>query len=241
MEQKKGNRDPKKITEHIYRVSGPDLTDPRDCAAYLLDLGELVLIDSGAGIHLDRLVRNIERAGFDPGKVSTIILTHCHFDHMGGGFRFREQFDSRLVMHALDAELVEAGDQRLTAAFCFNVYLEPFFVDLKVYGEEEQLEIGGNKLTLLHTPGHTPGSISVHLNIDGKKVLFAQDIGAPLLKEFDCNPYAWVESVEKLYALNADMLCDGHSGAYEPENVVKEYLRYCIQSQHEQGYLPTQS
>ena len=63
MEQKKGNRDPKKITEHIYRVSGPDLTDPRDCASYLLDLGELVLIDSGAGIHLDRLVRNIERAG----------------------------------------------------------------------------------------------------------------------------------------------------------------------------------
>ena len=177
--EKERKREPRKISDHIWRVSGPDLTDPRDCASYLLDLGELVLIDSGSGIHLDRLVRNIERAGFDPAKVSTIILTHCHFDHMGGGFRYREQFGSRLVMHALDAELVEAGDQRLTAAFCFNVYLEPFFVDLKLYGEEEQLTIGGSRLNLLHTPGHTPGSISVYLDIDGKKVLFAQDIGAP--------------------------------------------------------------
>ncbi|MDR2018391.1 MAG: MBL fold metallo-hydrolase [Syntrophobacterales bacterium] len=239
--ERERKRDPKKITEHIYRVSGPDLTDPRDCAAYLINLGELVLIDSGSGLHLDRLVRNIERAGFDPAKVSTIILTHCHFDHMGGGVKFREQFGSRLVMHAFDAELVEAGDQRLTAAFCFNVRLEPYSVDRKLYREEEQLAIGGEMLTLLHTPGHTPGSISVYLNIDGKKILFAQDIGAPLLKEFDCNPYAWVESAEKLYALNADMLCDGHSGAYEPEDVVKEYFHYCIRSQYEQGYLPVQS
>jgi len=234
-------REPRKITEHIWRVSGADLTDPRDCASYLIDLGEPVLIDAGSGLHLERLVRNIERAGFDPAKVSTVILTHCHFDHMGGGVRYREQFGSRLVMHALDAELIEAGDQRLTAAFCFNVYLEPFFVDLKLYGEEEQLEVGGTRLTLLHTPGHTPGSISVWLNIDGKKVLFAQDIGAPLLKEFDCNPYAWVESVEKLFALNADMLCDGHSGAYEPADVVKEYLRYCVRTQVEQGCIKIQS
>jgi len=234
-------REPRKITEHIWRVSGADLTDPRDCASYLIDLGELVLIDAGSGLHIERLVRNVERAGFDPAKVSTVILTHCHFDHMGGGVRYREQFGSRLVMHALDAELIEAGDQRLTAAFCFNVYLEPFFVDLKLYGEEEQLEIGGTRLTLLHTPGHTPGSISVWLNIDGKKVLFAQDIGAPLLKEFDCNPYAWVESVEKLFALNADMLCDGHSGAYEPADVVKEYLRYCVRTQVEQGCIKIQS
>jgi glyoxylase-like metal-dependent hydrolase (beta-lactamase superfamily II) len=135
---------------------------------------------------------------------------------------------------------VEAGDQRLTAAFCFKVYLEPFRIDLKLYQEEEGLTVGGYTLTCIHTPGHTPGSISVLMEMEGKKILFAQDIGAPLLTEFDCNPFAWVESVEKLYSLHADVLCDGHSGAYEPDTVVGEYLKYCIRSQYEQGYLPVQ-
>jgi glyoxylase-like metal-dependent hydrolase (beta-lactamase superfamily II) len=231
---------PTQIAENVYRVSGPDITDPRDCVSYLLNLGELVLIDTGAGIRWERLVGNIEKLGFDPAHISTIILTHCHFDHIGAAVKLRERFGSRLVMHNLDAELVEAGDQRLTAAFCFKVILEPFLIDLKLYHEEEQLRVGSHVLTCLHTPGHTPGSISVLTEMGGKRILFAQDIGAPLLPEFDCNPFTWVESVEKLYALHADILCDGHSGAYEPDTVVQEYLKYCIRSQYEQGYLPVQ-
>lgn len=234
------NREPARIGTRIYRVSGPGITDPRDCVSYLLDLGELVLIDSGAGMRLERLIGNIEKLGFDPARISTIILTHCHFDHIGGADKLRKRFGSRLVMHALDAEFVEAGDQRMTAAFCFKITLEPFPIDLKLYQEEERLPVGGYTLTCLHTPGHTPGSISVLAEIDGKKIIFAQDIGAPLLKEFDCNPFAWVESVEKLYSLHADVLCDGHSGAYEPDTQVQEYLKYCIRSQYEQGYLPVQ-
>ena len=230
----------KQISDHIYRVSGPDLTDRRDCVSYLIDLDELVLIDAGAGFALPRMIRNIEGIGFEPARVTTVILTHCHFDHMGGAAEFRRRFGSRLVMHTLDAEAIEAGDQRLTAAFCFDVHLEPFAVDLKLVGEEELLTIGGHKVTCLHTPGHTAGSLSVYLDLDGKKVLFAQDIGAPLLKEYDCNPFAWVESVEKLYALNADMLCDGHSGAYEPARQVRQYLRSCIRSQYKQGCLPVE-
>ncbi len=230
-----------RINTRIYRVTGPDITDPRDCASYLLDLGELVLIDTGAGMRLERLIQNIEKLGYDPSRVSTIILTHCHFDHMGGAAELRERFGSRIVMHNLDAELIEGGDQRLTAAFCFKVILEPFSIDLKLYEEEEQLTIGGHTLTCLHTPGHTPGSIAVHLQLEGRRILFAQDIGAPLLPEFDCNPFAWIESVEKLYNLQADMLLDGHSGQpYEPDTVVREYLRYCVRSQYEQGYLPVQ-
>ncbi len=238
---KKEKSGPDRITEGIYRVSGPDMTDPRDCAAYLLDLEELVLIDAGSGMGFDRIVHNIRALGFDPGEISTVILTHCHFDHIGGAARFREQFGSRLVMHDLDASLVEAGDQRLTAAFCFNTYLSPFSVDLRLKEEEEDLSFGEQTLTCLHTPGHTPGSISVSMGRGGTRVLFAQDIGAPLLKEFDCDPRAWLKSVEKLFALKADILCDGHSGAYGPARVVTEYLQYCVNSQYEQGYLADES
>jgi glyoxylase-like metal-dependent hydrolase (beta-lactamase superfamily II) len=229
--------EPKKITEEIYRIGGSDITSAKDCAVYLLDLDELVLIDIGSGEGFDRLFDNIEKAGFRPQDISTMILTHCHVDHIGGASAFRERFGTHLTMHDLDAKIVEAADTRLTAAFCFNIDFHPLVVDAKLFGEKGIITIGRHQLYWLRTPGHTPGSISVYVDIDGKRVLFPQDIAAPLLKEFDCDPDAWMESINKLFALDADILCDGHSGAYGPKSVVKEYLEYCIDSQRKMGYI----
>lgn len=229
--------EPKKITKEVYRIGGADITDARDCAAYLLDLGELVLIDIGSGMGLNKLIRNMETLGFNPADVSTMILTHCHVDHIGGAAAFRERFGTRLIMHDKDAEIVERADIKLTAAFCFNIDFQPLMVDTKLFGEKGILTIGRHQISWLHTPGHTPGSISVYIDIDGKRILFPQDIAAPLLKEFDCDPTAWMDSIYKLFALNADILCDGHSGAYRPKNAVKDYLEYCIAYQRQMGYI----
>lgn len=229
--------EPVKITNEVYRIGGSDMTDARDCAVYLLNLDELVLIDIGSGAGLQNLIRNIEVLGLNPADISTIILTHCHVDHIGGAAAFREQFGTRLIVHNLDAEIVERGDRRLTAAFCFNIDFQPLMVDTKLIGEKGVIDIGKNKIFWLHTPGHTPGSISVFMDIDDRRILFPQDIAAPLLKEFDCDTAAWMESINKLLTLDADILCDGHSGAYGPKSPVKEYLEYCIAYQHRMGYI----
>lgn len=228
---------PQQIADNIYRVGGPDLSDMRDGFAYLLDLGEPVLIDCGSGSGFKRMVQNIERLGFDPATIKTVILTHCHVDHVGGAHLFQSHFGSHLIMHELDATIVERADRRLTAAFCFNVDLKPLRVDTRLSGDQGRLHIGRQELHWLHTPGHTPGSVSVFMDINGRRTLFAQDIAAPLLKEFDCDPDAWMESVQTLFALEADMLCDGHSGAYTPKDVVVKYLEYCVASQYKQGYI----
>jgi glyoxylase-like metal-dependent hydrolase (beta-lactamase superfamily II) len=212
----------------IYRVAGSDITDPRDCSVYLLDVGELALIDVGFCVSMDALVSNIEGHGFDPQNVSTLILTHCHVDHIGGADAWRTRFGSTLVMHELDAEIVARGDQRLTAAFCFQKVLQPFPIDVLLSGEEGRLTVGNQELVWLHTPGHTPGSISVYLDVGETRVLFAQDLGAPLLTEFDCDPVAWKRSAEKLLALNADILADGHSGVYQSKEIVRQYIESCI-------------
>lgn len=140
-------------------------------------------------------------------------------------------------MHALDAAIVGRADRRLTAAFCFDVDLQPLHVDAKLSGDEGALRIGRQELHWIRTPGHTPGSVSVCMDLDGNRTLFAQDIAAPLLKEFDCDPDAWMESVQTLFALEADMLCDGHSGVYTPKSAVIKYLEYCVASQYQQGYI----
>lgn len=224
------------MVKGVFKVAGPDLTDYRDCNVYLIQADELIMIDSGFGANSQALVDNISGSGLNPSDVTTIILTHCHVDHIRGAAWFRDRFGSKIVMHELDADVVERGDNRLTAAFCFEVRFEPLPVDTKLTGAQGLLSFGGEKICWLHTPGHSAGSISVYLDTGGNRILFGQDISAPLLPEFDCDPDAWFASMEKLLALNADVLCDGHSGVYQPNTAVRRYIEHFMKiRRQEQG------
>jgi glyoxylase-like metal-dependent hydrolase (beta-lactamase superfamily II) len=219
---------PRRIHENVYQVGGSAISDTRDGAIYLINLGELVLIDSGTGMGFEEIINNIEMFGFSPAEISAVILTHCHMDHIGGAAQFRQHFGSRIVMHALDAEIVERGDQHMTAAWCFGIFLRPFLIDTKFRGEKGEHCFGNCRLNWIHIPGHTPGSIAVYLDSGGKRVLFGQDISAPLLEDFKCDREAWRESMDKLLVLNADILFDGHAGIIRPKNRVKAYIERSI-------------
>lgn len=234
---KKNRRGFEQIHDIVYRVAGADMTDQRDCCVYLLDLGEPLLIDCGSGFAFDHIVRNIEDAGFDPATLRNIILTHCHLDHMGSAHLFKAHFGTRLIMHALDAKIVEQGDQLLTAAFCFDTDFQPLLIDTKLTNEQESLNFGRFNLVCVHTPGHTTGSISVYMDTGKERIVFMQDIAAPLLAEFYCDPEAWMRSIKKLLALEADILCDGHTGTYKSKRAIRKYLYRCIASQKKQGYI----
>lgn len=216
---------PKEITKDIYLVGGADITDSSDCLVYLINMGEeMVLIDAGAGRSVDKIAVNIRKLGLDPKKVSTIILTHCHIDHIGGARELRDRFGSRLIMHKLDADVVERGDDRMTAAHWYGVRFLPLPTDVKLTEAEDRIDIAGQEIVCLHTPGHTPGSISVYLDRGGKRVLFGQDIHGPFLAEFGANMSHWQKSMEKLLALKADILCEGHFGVYQPNEKVTDYI-----------------
>jgi glyoxylase-like metal-dependent hydrolase (beta-lactamase superfamily II) len=215
---------PEEVTKGLYVVGSSDISDSRDCMVYLLDIGDLVLIDAGAGPGFKRIVSNIESLGFDPHRISTMILTHCHIDHVGGAHSFKELSDCRIVMHELDARSVEAGDQRMTAAFYYNINFKPLQVDVKLTLEEEHIFIDNHDIVCLHTPGHSPGSLSVYLDLGGERILFGQDIHGPFLKDFGADLAAWRHSMEKLLALKADILCEGHFGVYRSNKKVTEYI-----------------
>jgi glyoxylase-like metal-dependent hydrolase (beta-lactamase superfamily II) len=226
---------PREVTKDIYLIGGDDITDPRDCAVYLLNLGELVMIDAGAGASYDEIVLNIERLGLDPTKLKAVVLTHCHIDHIGGAPRFREAFGCRIIMHRLDAEPVEQGDGRMTAATCYNLRFPPMPVDVKLKNEEERLRFGDQELAFLHTPGHTPGSLSVYLDRGGTRILFGQDIHGPFSEEFRSDLADWRRSMEKLLALEADILCEGHFGVFQPKERVAAYIEHYMRQYGEQS------
>jgi glyoxylase-like metal-dependent hydrolase (beta-lactamase superfamily II) len=182
------------------------------------------LIDTGAGWSVDKIIKNIEKLGFDPKNLTKILLTHCHIDHIGGVPELKKRFGPKIYIHILDAPPLEKGDQILTAASWYQTTFPPTPVDVKFNSPEEVLRIGGEKIICLHTPGHTPGSICIYLDKDGKRVLFAQDLHGPLLEEFGSNLRDWDRSTKKLLELDADILCEGHFGIFKTKKEVKDYI-----------------
>ena len=215
---------PSEIVRDIFVVGGPDITDGRDGCVYLLNFGELILIDTGAGWSVDKIINNVQRLGLNCKDLSRILLTHCHIDHIGGAPEIKRRFGSKIYIHKLDAPPLENGDPILTAANWYQTTFPPTPIDVKFNLPEEILTIGQQKIVCLHTPGHTPGSICIYLDKDGKRILFGQDLHGPILEEFGSNLDDYGRSTKKLLDLDADILCEGHFGIYKTKKEVKDYI-----------------
>ncbi len=213
------------IIRGVYLIGGLNFTQADDAAIYLIDFaGELVLIDAGAGRSSTQIVRNIEALGLNPGNISCVILTHCHIDHIGSAPFFQKYYEAKIIIHELDAPPLEAGDAIRTAANWYDTNFPPTKIDRKLHGAREILQFGEEQLYCLHTPGHTPGSISLHLDRDGKRVLFGQDTHGPFHEAFGSDIAAWKKSMKALLDLKADILCEGHFGVYRTQEKVREYI-----------------
>lgn len=210
------------IWENIYIIGSSEISHPYDCCVYLIDVGELVLIDSGAGRSFGRLVDNIESLELAPEKISTVIVTHRHIDHIGSLAELRQNYGARIIAHSLDAEAIETG--KSTGADAYGVEYEPCQVDVKLEGAEEKLAFGGQEFIALHIPGHTRGSIAIYTDVGGKRVLFGQDIHGPYEATWGGEIDKAIISLQSLADLKADILCEGHFGIYQPAKEVKNYI-----------------
>jgi len=219
---------PFRVWKDIYIIGSAELSHPYDCCVYLLDAGDLVLIDSGAGRSFDKLVSNIESLGFAPEKLKAIIVTHSHIDHIGLLHQFREAFGAQVIAHELDAEAIETGKR--VGAEAYGVNYVPCLVDLKIQGAEESLQFGAKELRIIHIPGHTPGSIAAYIDIEGKRVLFGQDIHGPYYRQWGGDPVKAKQSLQRLKELKSDILCEGHFGIYQPTSAVEKYIQEYIDS-----------
>ncbi len=113
--------------------------------------GGLVLIDTGLGGG----IRGEVAEHVSPESVELIVNTHCHFDHTGGNSLFPE---AEIAMHRLAAGAVESGDDSVLAGLFGGEVCSR--VDRELEGGES-IEVGAQSIDVLHTPGHTSGSISL--------------------------------------------------------------------------------
>lgn len=215
--------EPFRVWKDVYQVGGADISHPYDCSVYLVDAGDLILIDSGAGKSFDHLVANIKSLGFDPGRLKAVLVTHAHIDHIGSLYRFRETYGARVVAHEMDTGNIEKGEG--VGADSYGITYRSCTVDIKLKGDKASLKFGACEFKVIHIPGHTPGSIAIYADMDNKRVLFGQDIHGPYQPEWGADPQKAKESLQKLIDLKADILCEGHFGVYEPASAVERYIR----------------
>jgi len=131
-----------------------------------------IIIDPGD--EPERIVRFLNGMKVKP---SQIIATHTHFDHVLGVDSLRTKLSIPFLIHHDDLDMLESMQSRVRQFMGFEVPPPP-----KVDGylkDGESLKLGDESIRVLHTPGHSPGSIS--LSGDGYVLtgdaLFSQSIG----------------------------------------------------------------
>jgi glyoxylase-like metal-dependent hydrolase (beta-lactamase superfamily II) len=213
------------VCPHIYQVGGDSLSYPEDCCVYLVEGDrESVLIDAGAGKSASLLVDNMKSSGIDTEAIKYIIATHGHIDHIGGLKALQESLQAQVVTHRLELPAIQEGLAHLTAANWYGVNYQRVIVDRVLNGAQETIQAGNMKLVCIHTPGHTPGGISVYVDTGGLRVLFGQDIHGPFNREWGSDLKQWRTSMQALLDIKADILCEGHFGIYQPAAAVREYI-----------------
>lgn len=113
--------------------------------------GKAAIVDPGGDE--ERILAEVKKAGLD---VVAIIATHGHPDHVCGNRRIKEATGAEIVMHSADAAFF--GQPEIQHYFSM-LGLEPSPPADRTVEDGDIIEIGEEKLRVLHTPGHTPGGI----------------------------------------------------------------------------------
>jgi glyoxylase-like metal-dependent hydrolase (beta-lactamase superfamily II) len=187
-----------------FTVPAPSGPIERWVHAFLVDGPELALVDAAVAGAEGELLARVARRGRRPADLATVLLTHAHPDHIGAALPLRAATGCRFALHAAERRWLEdtavqarerpvPGFERLVAG---SVPVE------RVLDGGEVLEVAGRRVRVIHTPGHSPGSVSFLL--EGEGVVFTGD-AVPVpgdLPIYD-DPAAVVRSLELLRDLDA--------------------------------------
>lgn len=213
-----------KILDNIYL-----LEEIKGCNVYLLvGKDELTLVDTGLKGQLEKIESQLQQEGYSLSRLKKIILTHVHRDHSGSANELAERAIARVYAHQAEAPYLEKKET-LPYSSIFQMIIwgiekrflpqtPPCPVDKKLEDGDVVDVLGG--LRAVHTPGHTPGSLSLYQ--PERKILFCGDalfnqnpvtgkkgLRLPLPVSTTDKKEA-LESVKKLSELPVEVILFGH-------------------------------
>ncbi len=120
---------------------------------YSEDTLECIIVDPGA--EPDKIVQEVNANSLKP---IAIINTHGHVDHVGANKPVKQEFDIPLYIHQADLKLLKSA---LQSGFGLMIGAKKSPPPDKFLKEGDTLKLGKSHLRVIHTPGHSPGSISL--------------------------------------------------------------------------------
>lgn len=178
-----------------------------------------VLIDAGYPNKEQKLWNFLEKKKIDPEEIKLVIVTHGHFDHFGSLAKIVEKTNAKIIVHENDQEMLKTGKvgeikihtkwgeilEKLMGKRMRKVSVTPIKPDI-IVTDNYSLEKHGITGKIIHTPGHTNGSISVILN---SKIAFIGDLthGFPLRGKTDF-PFV-AENLEEVFKSWKRLLDEG--------------------------------
>ena len=188
-----------------------------DVNLYFIDSPKPVLIDSGLGGDGRRIASLLAQL-LGERRLSAIILTHRHIDHSGGAAELSAKFSTEVFTSPIEADSLIQGDQITTGAISFGMPITR--IPAKTLGFDSSFDIGDGVLKVIHTPGHTSGSICLYHektnSIFTGDVVFAHgSVGRWDLPTGDYNQL--VQSIEKLKTMDIKNLYPGHGPFVEED------------------------
>ena len=201
--------------------------------------GEAILVDSGNSGSGKKILDTLKRAGIEPGMLKLLILTHAHFDHAGSAGKLKELTGCKIMVHRSEAELLKVGfttipnGTRWKAKFL--VVLGRLFArrigkypgtepDLLVEDSYDLQEFGFAG-RVIHTPGHTYGSMVVlmeHGELFAGDTLFGVE-GKQHFPPFAEDLPALVRSWEQIRALPVKTIYPAHGRYFSIDSFLAEY------------------
>lgn len=213
---------PFRVTQEV--LPGLFQVRTRGSRAYLIADDDITLIDTGSPGSGLRILNAVKEIGRSPEEIKHIVITHYHIDHVGGLSELQNFVPAKTGVHLAEAPHVESPEplpspftHPLLARIC-----EPYLsrndpgaarVDVHLRDGDELPALGG--MRIVHAPGHTAGSISIHFPNRG--VLLVGDamqfkFGRLMLPSrlFTQDMEEAGESIRKLAGLDFETLCFSH-------------------------------
>ncbi len=191
-----------------------------DANTYVIKNEITVLIDPGLENYLGLRLEEMQEDGISAKDIDLIVITHLHPDHCDATAALKEVSGAKVALHPSQLEYLDTMAEDALRFLGVEAKTKKFDVDFVF---DERLSLGNTELKILHTPGHSPGSICFYAS--DKKILICGDLVFDKSVGRTDLPFGNKEelksSINTVSALDTELLLPGHGAIIEGRSDVK--------------------